>query len=1601
MSKSFSGPVFAGILLVLFSYAVTAQTFTYSDSWGQAGYSITSSRSDGLKINYSIQQFSIGSQEINRETLNTVELPGYFLPNDEGAPNLPGGGRYIAIPSGASISVRVAAMRTETLNGIDLAPAPKIPLDTEEELVYEKNEKIYSKNAFYPEKPVQLSEVTQVRGVDMVMVGITPFQYNPVTKELVVYRDMEIEITIKGGNGRVGDDRLRSRWWDPILEDMLLNPESLPEVDYSRIYHNTRELTGCEYLIVTPNGPAFQQWADTIRNFRTLQGILTHVVTLADIGGNSVAILKDYFTTAYEQWDIPPAAVLLLGDYGTNADSLIISPIWDSYCASDNIFADIDGNDMPDIVFARMTARNEEHLQTMVTKFIQYETNPPVNPGFYDHPITALGWQTERWFQICSETIGGYMKNIKGKDPVRINAIYEGNPNSDPWSTAPNTNTVLNYFGPNGLGYIPATPDELGGWSGGTAAMVNNAINEGAFILQHRDHGGEDGWGEPYYLNSHISGLNNTDLTFVFSINCLTGKYNMNGECFTEKFHRYKHNGTNSGALGLIAASEVSYSFVNDAFVWGLYDNMWPDFMPSYGTTPPSRGQLPSFGNAAGKYFLQQSSWPYNTSSKEVTYHLFHHHGDAFLTLFSEVPQNLTVIHDPVLLSGTTQFTVNADEGSLICITVDGTILGVTEGTGQPLAVDIEPQTPPSKILVTVTKQNHYRYATEVEVIPPEGPYVVFNAYAINDSDGNGNNQMDYGETIKLSMTARNVGIEEAQAVVVTITTSDPYITITNQEAQFGNIPPSELATITDAFAFEVSESVPDGHLVNFEMIARDINDSVWMSAFNIKALAPMLTAGLMEISDPTGNGNGRLDPGETVEVTIHTTNTGHSHSLEAIASLYSGNPSVTIHSNHYTVGEIPFGETAQAVFTITANEDIPFGTPVDLSFSIEAGAYSASKLFVAKVGLILEDWEEGSFAGFNWQFSGNANWMITDVNPYEGDYCAQSGQIGNSQSSQLRLFYKSLVDDSISFYRKVSSESGYDFLEFYIDNTRMGQWSGELDWDRVAFPVTAGSHTFKWVYTKDYYVTNGFDRGWIDYISFPPPLITTAYAGPDSTLCEGETIQLHGTATNVYSVQWSTSGTGTFSDPHVLDPSYTPGEEDYQSGEVTLSLTVISPEEEEVSDETVLYFVPQAMVHAGDDLSVCEGEVMNISLAAAENFSGLHWSTSGDGMFDDSSLLHPVYTPGPQDIFNGSVTLMLTATNAPCEDAMDEVILTIHPNPAPAITGEISVCLTMEPVNYSTPDDPGCAYTWQVTGGSILEGENTHEVTVEWNQEGEGMIAVTEMNETTQCATTVELPVMVYPLPQPVIMGSAEVCLGETDIFYQTEAIEGHTYEWTVAGGSYVPGSGSNEIIVTWNEAGTGRVSVVETITETGCFASTQSDVTINALPVVSIGNDTSMCHNHTISFDAGHPDAQSWLWSTGETTRTITVDSAGVGYSGQKEIAVTVTDANGCSGGAAIMLTIEDCTGIGENSYELGVNIFPNPGKGHFTLELDSPVQDVVNLFILDARGVKVYENNNLELNRHQTLEIDLSGISEGMYLLTIQGDGIGVVKKLMIQR
>ena len=1166
------------LILAISTLYTQAQTFEFSDSWAKEGFNLKSENRSGVNVVYSIRSFTMADiTTAEGETAKNILLPHHFLPNDEGAPNLPGSGRYIAIPNGAKPVLNIVSSRTEKYTGIDVAPAPRIPLDTDNEpLKFIKDNNLYEKNAFYPASPIALSEVSKIRGVEVVILGITPFQYNPVTKELIVYRDIEVEVQFEGGTGTYGDPRLRSRFWDPVLNDALMNYESLPEINYAERIVNNRSDEGSEYVIIVPDGPEFMDWAEVIQEHRVKQGITTQIITLSEIGGNSAPQIESFIDDMYNNWDPAPSAILLMADYGSNMNNSITSPLWDNYCVSDNIYADVDNDDMPDIILARMTANNETELETYVTKFINYEMDPPMSFDFYDHPITALGYQTERWFQICSESVAGFFEVVHGKNPVRINAIYSGNPQTGPWSTNQNTQMVLDVFGPNGLGYLPATPGMVNCSWNGTGADVTNAINDGAFLLQHRDHGSETGWGEPDYHNSDINNLTNTELTFVFSINCLTGKYNSSQECFTEKFHRHTNNGVNAGALGLIAASEVSYSFVNDTYVWGMFDNMWPEFMPMYGPMGDieERGMLPAYGNAAGKYFLQQSNWPYNTNNKEVTYHLFHHHGDAFLELYSEVPETNDIIHDGIILAGLDQFTITAEEGSVICLTANGEIIGLGEGTGAPEVIYITPQSVGTIVTLTVTKSNYLRHEEEMEVIPADGPYCIYDSHLVNDPEGNGNGLVDFDEIINLTLEVKNVGLDDGEDVEITVTTASPYILFYDDNENYGTIPSGGSVTVENCFQFYVTDAVPDQEKIFFTVNATDGTES-WESIFVITANAPELHINELVMDDSEyGDGDGILDPGEQVEMSISYSNSGHAVAYDVNSYLEAQSGFVEVLNPNQAFASIGFFGNFTKTFDVVVDDDAPEGVVVKYNNELTMNDYLLSKIWPIKVTPKCEDFETGDFSKFSWQHDGVDYWSTSNQYPYAGLFSAMSGELSDNQSSELSLTYKVMTADSIVFVRKVSSEPG-DKLQFFIGNTLKGEWSGTTaGWKRESFPVGAGNKTFRWVYVKNGSGSGGADCAWLDDIILPPPESLTIWAGPDDKVCVGESYMLEDAFGTMYTdVEWTTSGTGTFVNNTIINTSYEPSDDDISNGEVNLTLTLTDDEGNVVVDEMALSF--------------------------------------------------------------------------------------------------------------------------------------------------------------------------------------------------------------------------------------------------------------------------------------------------------------------------------------------------------------------------------------------------------------------------------------------
>ncbi len=304
-------------LFLLFAFAVAA--LLPLQGFGQT-FTVTASDSHHVSLHFDLGDYSIDTVRCEGGLMHSIRTKSIVVPNDYGLPQLPTFSRFVAIPQGAKATVEVRTSRSQRLSGINIVPSIGSQCENDPDRPFFKDPKVYGTNGFYPAASYLVAQPQQLRGLDVIHLGISPFQFNPVTHELAVSQALDIDITFDGGNGHFGDDRLRSRYWDPILQNTVINHDCLAPIDYdarTQRWATTRP-TGCEYLIITPDNDAYYNAAMELAVYRNKQGILTDVMRVTETGCIDHLTLRQWFREIYSSWDIPPAAVCLIGESGTN-----------------------------------------------------------------------------------------------------------------------------------------------------------------------------------------------------------------------------------------------------------------------------------------------------------------------------------------------------------------------------------------------------------------------------------------------------------------------------------------------------------------------------------------------------------------------------------------------------------------------------------------------------------------------------------------------------------------------------------------------------------------------------------------------------------------------------------------------------------------------------------------------------------------------------------------------------------------------------------------------------------------------------------------------------------------------------------------------------------------------------------------------------------------------------------------------------------------------------------------------------------------------------------------------------------------------------------
>ncbi len=196
--------------------------------------------------------------------------------------------------------------------------------------------------------------------------------------------------------------------------------------------------------------------------------------------------------------------------------------------------------------------------------------------------------------------------------------------------------------------------------------------------------------------------------------------------------------------------------------------------------------------------------------------------------------------------------------------------------------------------------------------------------------------------------------------------------------------------------------------------------------------------------------------------------------------------------------------------------------------------------------------------------------------------------------------------------------------------------------------------------------------------LNFEPP--PTVQAGPAATICANATYTIGASqALNCQTVTWSTSGDGTFSNPDILHPVYTPGAGDKTAGSVLL--TVIGQGSAtcavlQSTDVFTLTINPLPTANAGPSGATCQGVNYTVTGASALNYSSVLWTENGPGSLLTPNTLNPTYVPLPGE--TGTLTLTMTAQGSfTCsgEVAVSTRTLTVNPLPDVDAGADATIC--------------------------------------------------------------------------------------------------------------------------------------------------------------------------------------------------------------------------------------------------------------------------------------------------------------------------------------
>jgi len=189
-------------------------------------------------------------------------------------------------------------------------------------------------------------------------------------------------------------------------------------------------------------------------------------------------------------------------------------------------------------------------------------------------------------------------------------------------------------------------------------------------------------------------------------------------------------------------------------------------------------------------------------------------------------------------------------------------------------------------------------------------------SYTTNTPD---DNVIEYAETVTLDVTATNPLVSAVTGIGITVSTTDPYITITDNTAVCPNLNPGTNSLISGAFSFDVSPLIPDNYQFQLDFVVTSDQDT-WNYFYIFNAFAPQIDADEPIVDD--GNDN-VLAVNETADIIIPLLNSGGSDVHNLVITASTSDPYITINTAVDNITSMEPDATENALINITTAAEV------------------------------------------------------------------------------------------------------------------------------------------------------------------------------------------------------------------------------------------------------------------------------------------------------------------------------------------------------------------------------------------------------------------------------------------------------------------------------------------------------------------------------------------------------------------------------------------------------------------------------------------------------------------------------------------------------